>query len=166
MANSTRMVRDWKQRHAAEHDAPVMEVLPHVQAEFRETIDRFAGEAMTSFLRVMRSVGGDLNRVATLRITDAERRADDAQAEVNGLLDFWTAAEAERDAALARVAELEQSPADARHQEQALTVRLDERDALLKALRPETTTNAKAAITPRMPGEDPAPDGNGNDADR
>lgn len=159
-------VRDWKQRRAAEHDVPVMEVPPHVQADFRETVDRFAGEAMTSFLRAVRGVGGDLNRVATLRVADAERRAEDAQAEVNGLLDHWTAAEADRDAALARVAELEQAAADARRREEALTVRLDERDALLQALRPETTTNVTAATTPPIPGVDRASAGNGDDADR
>ena len=56
-----RKVRDWKQRRAAESDAPVMEVPPHVQAEFRETVDRFAAEAMSSFLRAVRGVGGDLD---------------------------------------------------------------------------------------------------------
>lgn len=152
-------VRDWKQRRAAEHDAPVMEVPSHVQAEFRETVDRFAGEAMTSFLRAVRGVRGDLNRVATLRITDADRRADDAQAEVNGLLDHWTAAEAERDAAQARVAELEKALADAQRREDILAVRLEERDALLKALRLETPDNSVSAIAP------PAPSGNAAAAD-
>ncbi|GGB23255.1 hypothetical protein GCM10011380_11190 [Sphingomonas metalli] len=151
-----RKVRDWKQRRAAENDAPVMEVPPHVQAEFRETVDRFAAEAMSSFLRAVRGVGGDLNRVATLRITDAEHRADEAQAEVNGLLDHWTAAEAQRDAALARIAELEQALADARRREEVATVRLEERDALLRALRPGTSDNGSAAIMPSVPVADRA----------
>ena len=151
-----RKVRDWKQRRAAESDAPVMEVPPHVQAEFRETVDRFAAEAMSSFLRAVRGVGGDLDRVATLRITDAERRADEAQAEVNGLLDHWTAAEAQRDAALARIAELEQALADARRREEVATVRLEERDALLRALRPGTSDNGSAAIMPSVPHADRA----------
>ncbi|WP_288338540.1 hypothetical protein [uncultured Sphingomonas sp.] len=151
-----RKVRDWKQRRAAESDAPVMEVPPHVQAEFRETVDRFAAEAMSSFLRAVRGVGGDLDRVATLRTTDAERRADEAQAEVNGLLDHWTAAEAQRDAALARIAELEQALADARRREEVATVRLEERDALLRALRPGTSDNGSAAIMPSVPHADRA----------
>lgn len=158
-------VRDWKQRRAAERDAPVIEVPPHVQAEFRETVDRFASEAMASFLRAVRTVGGDLDRVATLRITDAERRADEAQAEVNGLVDHWTAAEAERDAALTRVAELEQALADASRREDAFTVRLEERDALLKALRPEARNNATASITP-VPGGDDASVSDRHDGDR
>lgn len=147
-------MRDWKQRRAAEHDAPVLEVPPHVQAEFRETVDRFAAEAMSSFLRAVRCVGGDLDRVATLRINDAERRADDAQAEVNGLLDHWTAAEAQRDAALARVAELGQALADARLREEVAAVRLEERDALLKALRPETPDKRPSSMTPSGQGAD------------
>lgn len=151
-----RKVRDWKQRRAAENDTPVMEVPPHVQAEFRETVDRFAAEAMSSFLRAVRGVGGDLDRVATLRITDAERRADEAQAEVNGLLDHWTAAEAQRDAALARIAELEQALADARRRDEVAAVRLEERDALLRALRPGTSDNGSAAIMPSVPVADRA----------
>jgi len=155
-------VRDWKQRRAAEHDVPVMEVPPQVQAEFRETVDRFAAEAMSSFVRAVRGVGGDLNRVATLRIGDAERRADDAQAEVNGLLDHWTAAEAQRDAALARVTDLEKALADARRREEVAVVRLEERDALLKALRPEPRSKG-SAITPSAPGANLASDGNDGD---
>ncbi|WP_375271094.1 hypothetical protein [Sphingomonas sp.] len=151
-----RKVRDWKQRRAAENHAPVMEVPPHVQAEFRETVDRFAAEAMSSFLRAVRSVGGDLDRVATLRITDAERRADDAQAEVNGLLDHWTDAEAQRDAALAKVADLEEALADAKRRADVLTVRLEERDALFKALRAGTPDKVAAAITPSAPDADHA----------
>lgn len=81
-----RKVRDWKQRRAAECDAPVMEVPPHVQAEFRETVDRFANDAMADFVRAVRLIGGDLNRSAMLRVADAERRAEDARAEIDGLL--------------------------------------------------------------------------------
>lgn len=78
------------------------------------------------------------------------------RAEVNGLLDHWTAAEAQRDAALARIAELEQALADARRREEVATVRLEERDALLRALRPGTSDNGSAAIMPSVPHADRA----------
>lgn len=149
-------VRDWKQRRAAERDEPIMEVPPHVQAEFRESLDRFTGEAMNNFLNALRMIGGDFNRNATLRIADAERRAGDAQAGENAMLDLWAATEAERDAALVKVAELNTALSDSRHREEVMTVRLQERDALLKALRLETTENGPAAVTPPMPGGDAA----------
>jgi len=152
-------VRDWKQRRAAERHAPVMEVPPHVQADFRETVDRFANDAMASFLHAVRLIGGDLNRTATLRVADAERRAEDAQAEVNGLLDHWTAAEAARDAAMARVAELEQALADSQRREDVLTARLEERDAFLKSVKLaaskiETAVPAVTDIEPSAKGGD------------
>lgn len=144
-------VRDWKQRRASESGAPVMEVPPHAHAAFRETVDRFADEAMGAFVRAVRTVGGDLDRAATLRITDAERRADKAQAEANGLLDHWATAETQRDAALARVADLEQMLGDARHREDVMSVRLEERDALLKALRFETARDGAKSATSLEP---------------
>lgn len=137
-----RKMRDWKQRRAAECDAPVMEVPPHVQAEFRETVDRFANDAMADFVRAVRLIGGDLNRSAMLRVADAERRAEDARAEVDGLLDHWTTAEAERDAARNRVAELEHALADTQRREEALIVRLEERDALLRRVKLTTADTA------------------------
>lgn len=147
-------VRDWKQRRAAEHGMPMIEVPPHVQAEFRETVDRFAAEVMADFLCAVRSVSGDLDRVASLRVTDAERRADEAHAEVNGLLDHWTAAEAQRDAAQAKIVELEMALADSLRREGVAAVRLEERDALLKALRPGSSNNNSAVIVPLVSATD------------
>ena len=157
-------VRDWKQRHSAESDSQVMEVPPHVQAEFRETVDRFAGDAMNSFLRAVRTVGSDLDSAATLRVGDAERRADESLAEVNSLLDSWTDAEAKRDAALARVAELEQALADAERREGILTVRLDERVELIKALKLEMASDSVALVTPHGTGVQSDPVNEGIDA--
>lgn len=155
--------RDWKQRRVAERDAPVMEVPPHVQADFRETVDHFAGEAMTAFLRAVRVIGGDLNRTAMLRVADAERRAEDAQAEVNSLIDHWTEAEAKRDTATARVAELEQALEDAQRREDVLTARLEERDALLKMVK--LAASDSAALAPAVEDSRPPVNGTG-DRDR
>lgn len=158
-------VRDWKQRRAAENDTPVMEVPPHVQAEFRETIDRFAAEAMNSFLRAVRGVGGDLDRVAALRVADAERRADDARTEANDYLDRWTAAERERDTALAEMAKLEQAFVEAQHRGNELFIRLQEREALLEKLL-ETPKMGLAATSPVVSRGQQSPSESRNEYDR
>lgn len=144
-------VRDWKQRRAAECDTPVMEVPPHVQAEFRKTVDRFADDAMNSFVHAVRLIGGDFNRTTMLRVAAAERRAEDARAEADSLLDQWTAAEAERDAAQIRAAELVHALADAQRREEALIVRLEERDALLRMVKLTTADAAATVIADEAP---------------
>lgn len=143
-------VRDWKQRRAAETDAPVIEVPPRVQAEFRETIEHFSSEAMASFLRAVRAVSGDLDRVAALRVADAERRADDARTEANDYLDRWTAAEGQRDTALAEMDKLEQAFVEAQHRGNDLFIRLEEREALLQQLL-ETPNRGLAVTSPVAP---------------
>lgn len=120
-------VYDWRRRRHAETPVMAIEVPAEASAAFRAALDQFATDAMAEFARTVRTVAGMLDQSASLRVADAERRRDGSEAERMDLLALCCQVEAERDAALAQVAELTQELTDVRRQVDRLAGRLEQR---------------------------------------
>lgn len=121
-------VREWQQRRASEADRRFIEVPEFAEAEFRQALDGFAGSAMDCFIRVVRSVGGDLDRAAALRVADAERRLGEALAEAEHLIDRWNETEENLYVFEAHCQRLEQELKESHDRELRLLGRLEQRD--------------------------------------
>lgn len=122
-------VRDWRHRRRAEMETAAIDIPPGFQAQFRGILDRMVMEAGDHFVRAVRSVGGDLDRSATLRVTDAERRRDEAEEETAEIVELCQKTEAKLADAHTRIAALEQALADAQRREDTLRGRLEQRQA-------------------------------------
>lgn len=148
-------VYDWRRRRQAEADRPSIDVPPEVISELRESIARFNAELMASFMRTVRMIGGDIDRVAMLRVTDAERRRDQIDSDLVDMGDICQIAEAALADALARIAQLELKLDEARSREDRLVGRLEQR---------EVDAGAKAAASVAPPVIVATTTGDGNDA--
>lgn len=122
-------VRDWRQRRKAEIGATVIEVPPVAEAAFRAFLERMAAEAMAAFIQTVRSVGADIDRAAALRAVDGQRRASQAEDELEEVVTLWRTVEAEVVSARAQIKHLEQALRDAQRREDRLLGRLEQRDA-------------------------------------
>lgn len=122
-------VYDWRKRRLAERAVQTIEVPPEAEAEFRSILDRVAEDAMGGFLRTVRTVGSDIDRSATLRIADAERRRDQAEAELMDLVQLCQKAEEQVLTLEKRASELEEQLQDLRGREQRLLGRLEQQEA-------------------------------------
>jgi hypothetical protein len=125
--------RDWRARREAETAPATIDVPPEIEAGIRGIFDRLSGEGITACLDAVRTVGSNLDRVAMLRVTVAERRAEIAEAEVTTVLVLGEKAENELRAANIRIGELEQALAEAQRREDRLTGRLEQCEADLAA---------------------------------
>ncbi len=137
-------VYDWRRRRQAESTVAAIEVPAEATAAFRAALDQFASEAMAEFNRTVRTIAGTIDQTAALRVADAERRRDGSEAEKIDLLDVCRQAEVDRDAALVRVAELQNALGEAQRQADKLTGRLEQRaiDAALAVAQEERTRGA------------------------
>lgn len=87
------------------------------------------GEAKAVFLRTIQQVGGEFERSKTLRVVDAERRRDAAEAETDKLVELWQKTEAELSDAVRKIEQLEQALVEGRISEAKLAGRLEQRNA-------------------------------------
>ncbi|URW74839.1 hypothetical protein M9980_09695 [Sphingomonas donggukensis] len=145
--------RDWRARCRAAAEPVTVDVPPEVEANIRAIFTRLTDDGVGACLGAVRVVGGSLDRVAMLRVGDAERRADRAEAETADVVAVGERIEAELNVATARIAELEQALADAQRREDRLTGRLDQREADLAAAL-ETRAHVKATTTNAAPDVD------------
>lgn len=120
-------VRDWRGRRHAEAAVTMIEVPAAAETAFREFLERASAETMAMFIQTVRSVGTDLDRAATLRTADGDRRAAEAEKELGEVVKFWRAVETDLAAAQARIAALEQALRDAQRREDRLLGRLEQR---------------------------------------
>jgi hypothetical protein len=56
--------RDWRRRRQSEAGTATVEIPPEAEAEFRAILDRLTAEASGAFVRTVRLVGSDVDRVA------------------------------------------------------------------------------------------------------
>ena len=122
-------VRDWRKRAEAERADHVIEIPAQALTELRDALDRANAEMVATFTRAVRAVGGDLDRAASMRVVDAERRRDQAEAEYADVLALCRRAEDERSEVQKRVGELEAALKAACLREERLLGRLEQRDA-------------------------------------
>ncbi len=140
--------RDWRARRQADAEPVTVDLPPEVEAEIRAIFDRLSTDGVNACLGAVRTVGSNLDRVAMLRVTFAERRADVAEAEVTTVLALGETAENERHAAMIRIGELEQALADAQRREDRLAGRLEQREVDLAAALQNRTRGDTSASTP------------------
>lgn len=151
-ANPTlyRLFRHWRARRQADAEPVTIDVPPEVEASIRAIFARLTDDGVGACLGAVRVVGGSLDRVAMLRIGDAERRADRAEAETTEVVSIGEMIEEELRAAKIRIAELEQALADGRRREDRLAGRIDQLDADLAAARRPHRKEAAVAATPAV----------------
>ena len=128
--------RDWRARRRVEAETVTVDVPPEVEANIRGIFARLTDEGVGACLGAVRIVGGSFDRAAMLRIGDAERRADKAEAETADVVAIGEQVEEDLRAAMVRIGELEQAAAEAPRREDRLIGRLEQREAdLAEALR-------------------------------
>lgn len=123
--------RDWQKRRQADLAGPMLQVSPAVEAEFKAILDDFVAQAMASFLATLGRVGGEIDRSATLRVTDAQQRLARADSEIDRLAGEWARCEGDLQLALDRIHLIEERLGDAKRDAERLTGRLEEQSKLL-----------------------------------
>ena len=103
-----------------------IDVPPEIEATIRAIFTRLTADGVGACLGAVRAVGGSLDRVAMLRIGDADRRAERAEAETADVVAIGERIEQELSAATVRVAKLERALADARRRGDRLIGRLEQ----------------------------------------
>lgn len=126
-----RMFYDWRARRQAEATpiSDTIDVPPEVEANIRAMFDRHNNEGIENCLTAVRAVGGNLDRVMTMRIVVAERRAEKAEAEKAEVLEIGEKADNDLRAATDRIAELEGLVANGQRREDRLTGRIEQLNA-------------------------------------
>lgn len=122
-------VRDWRRRRQDEAASSPIDVPPEADTELGDALDRMTGEVKAVFVRTVQRVGSEFERSKTLRVVDAERRRDAAEAETDKVLELWQKTEADLADALLKVGELEQTAVEGRIREERLAGRLEQRNA-------------------------------------
>lgn len=155
-------VRDWRRRRQEELGLAAIDVPPGAESGFRAILDQLTADATDHFVRTIRLVGSDIDRSAALRVTDAERRRNEAQAETAEVLELCQRAEAALAAAMARIGALEQTLAEAQRREDVLRGRLEQREA--DAARPDVSTQAGEPAIADRTAAPPSADARDDDA--
>jgi len=145
-------VRNWRRRRQDEMGLAAIDMPAGAEADFRALLEQLTLQAVDHFVRTVRTVGGDLDRTAAMRVADAERRRVEAESETAEVLDICQKAEAELSAATVRIGALEDSLAQAQRREDVLRGRLDQREADAArhdtAAEPEEIATATGAAGP------------------
>ena len=121
-------VFDWRRRRIAENATLTIAVPPQAEAAFREHFDQLGRDAVDIFRRTVGTIGSELDRAATLRINDAERRRDQAEIDRDDVLVLCRQAEEQRAGLEAQVADLRKQLDEARRANDRLLGRLEQRD--------------------------------------
>lgn len=122
-------VRDWRRRRQDQAAASSIDVPPEAEAEFGNVLDLMTGEAKAVFRRTIQQVGSEFERSKTLRVVDAERRRDAAEAETDKVIELCLKTEAELSDAVQKIEQLEQALVEGRIREAKLTGRLEQLNA-------------------------------------
>ena len=129
------MFRDWKRRHDAEAALPHLDIPDEVRTELETVLSEANEQVMDQFTRVVRTIAGDIDRSAALRIKDAERRAADAESATEHVLERWTETEKDFEAARDRAATAQKELDELRREADRLRGQLDERERLMAELQ-------------------------------
>ena len=149
-----RQFRDWKHRRDAEAAMPPLDIPDEVRAELESVLSEANEQVMDQFARVVRAIAGDIDRSAALRVKDSERRAAEAEAETEDLLNRWTETEEALEAMRQRAADARKDSEEMRRVADRLLGQLDERGRLLAELEDRVRQQAgseKDAAHPATP---------------
>lgn len=125
--------KSWRKERLAENAAPFLDPSPAVRESVGKVIATSAQDLLSEVLHQIGLANGSVNQAAELRIAAAERRADEAEAEVDQLVQNWTEAEAQRDDLKGQVEALTAQLSDLQGQYARLEGRLEEREHLSSA---------------------------------
>ncbi len=137
-------VRDWRQRQQDAMGLAAIDMPVGAEAGFRALLEQLTLQAVDHFVRTVRTVGGDLDRTAAMRVADAERRRVEAESGTAEVLDLCQKAEAELAAAIVRIGALEDALAQAQRREDVLRGRLEQRET--DAARHDTTAGSEEIV--------------------
>lgn len=100
-----KMVEDWKARRDKENGGSDTQVFfpPEGEAELNAVLDHSNAEVMAGVARIYSEHFSAVDRAAAARDADKDRKLRSAQDELRSVLDHWEKAEADRDAALAEL---------------------------------------------------------------
>ncbi len=169
--NFYRQFRDWKHRRDAEAAMPPLDIPDEVRAELEIVLSEASDQVMDQFARVVRTIAGDIDRSAALRVKDAERRAAEAEAETEHVLERWTETEKDLEATRQRAADARKDSEEMRRVADRLLGQLDERGRLLAELedrvRHQTGSDTDTAdpAAPVPPDADEAQNSKGSSQD-
>lgn len=145
-------MRDWRRRRQDEMGLAAIDMPAGAETGFRALLEQLTTQAVDHFVRTVRTVGGDLDRTAAMRVADAERRRVEAESETAEVLDLCQQVEAGLAAATVRIGALEDALAQAQRREDVLRGRLDQREADAAthdtAAQPEEIATATGAAGP------------------
>ena len=156
-----RQFRDWKHRRDAEAAMPPLDIPEEVRAELENVLSEANEQVMEQFARVVRGIAGDIDRSAALRVRDAERRAAEAKAEADHILERWTETEKDFEAARDWAATVQKEVDELRREADRLRGQSEERGRLLAQLQGQAsqpdasradTNSAAMAISPGVDG--------------
>lgn len=125
--------KSWRKDRLAENAAPFLDPSPAVRESVGKVIASSAQDLLSEVLHQIGLANGSVNQAAELRIVAAERRAEEAEAEVDQLVQNWTEAEAQRDDLKGQVEALTAQLSDLQGQYARLEGRLEEREHLSSA---------------------------------
>ncbi|GMN01656.1 hypothetical protein MTsPCn3_03860 [Erythrobacter sp. MTPC3] len=135
-----RKFRDWKRRRDAEADLPALEIPEEARIELESVLAETHDLVMDQFVRVVRSVAGDIDRTATLRVRAAERRAADCEADTENVLERWNETERDLEVARERALSAEREAEKLRREVDRLRGQLDERARQLAEARADAAS--------------------------
>lgn len=132
--------RDWKRRRDAEADLPDLEIPEEARRELEGVLAETRELVIDHFVRVVRSVAGDIDRMATLRVKAAERRATESEADTENVLERWNDTERDLEVARERAVSADREAEKLRREVDRLRGQLDERARQLAEARAEAAS--------------------------
>lgn len=156
-----RQFRDWKHRRDAEAAMPPLDIPDEVRTELENVLSEANEQVMEQFARVVRGIAGDIDRSAALRVRDAERRAAEAKADAEHILERWTETEKDFEAARDWAATVQKEADELRREADRLRGQYEERGKLLAQLQGQAsqpavsradTNSAAMAVSPDVDG--------------
>lgn len=142
------LFEEWLKLRRAVPGAPPADMPAEAAAELEQWTDHLKAQIMQRVTGIVRDVAGSFGQTTEMRVGALERLNADLARRLQEVIATLVETEAELGEAQARIVALSDELRQEREQVQRLLGRLDERDALLDALRPVTAADRGTRVTP------------------
>lgn len=142
------LFEEWLKLRQAVPGAPPADMPAEAAAALEQWADHLKAQIMQRVTGIVREVAGSFEQTTALRVGALERLNADQVRRGQAVIATLIETEAELGEEQARVASLTDELKQEREQVQRLLGRLEERDNLLKALRPEAAAHCGAPVSP------------------
>lgn len=156
---------EWLKLRRAVPGAPPADMPAEAAAELEQWTEHLKAQIMQRVTGIVRDVAGSFDQTTAMRVAALERLNADQARRSQAVITTLVETEAELGEAQVRIVALSDELRQQREQVQRLLGRLDERDALLDALRPVTADDAAARPAPPTGTDTEAVVDSGIDAD-